>query len=711
MSEYFSHYDKSTDYTVSIKQQFNTSLDKFLARDRSKTYININDEFAEIENFLSYQPEDFFEETFLTTVSKIINNFSIYSYSAAQIASAQVFVNILKKDKFKAVFPKLKNYGTLETFSFIEYLLQHNNIILAENITNIFIHPEKRTLKSFRNNVIEWCLKNTKIAALKFLIQNYEGFNDKNIQSLFLNYAELGEEYLVKVFPENIYPNNLEPYFNAFFNNTSIVLSKKLELISYFSAKTPFVPKECISWIRNGLIENSISVETLKKYDFFDKLFSQGSLNNFFLINNSNYVSNLTNYLSSFISEDKIPETIFSSIKNNKEINSSIFNEFIQKFPLYIKNNSDLIKKHIIDNNLEVSQNLYLSLKSQMTIDSEFNDYLLKRSPNLYFFINNIEEDKHYIDTLITTIFEKRHLVSAPDSIYEKYSQSIVDKMLKKYGHDTLFDLFFMNNSNFSNLLKNVKITLVYNIENFSEKKLEDISYYFGKSIKKELEPKKWYQVTQSKPLQIVYKNNEFSVIKKPEKKISVEVLAHESESQYEESSSSNGISNIILQAKKDLMKFNQIISQPIDFNLEFKIRSESIFMQQMNFLTQIQKIENELNFEDLYFLKNNLGKYLIQCTETYSRALTRYQTLLENPGLFKKQDNTLESQKEKIDTEALKQVALLEKELEFVKERVVQTINSDSVSDMRINTRFLEATTDHGSEEGIVKLMNTKPR
>lgn len=713
MADYFQNYQKTTDYTVSLKQNFNNSLDKFLSRDRSRGYVNINEEFGEIENFLSYQPADFFEETFLTTVAKIIQNFSTYNYSEAQISAAQIFMNMLKKDKFKNLFPKLQNYGTAETFSFVEYLLHNNNILLAENITNTFIHPEKRTLKSFKNVIVDWCLKNTKIAALKFLIQHYDGFNDKNIQSLFLNYAELGEEYLNKVFPDNIYPTSLESSFQTFFKNTSIVLSKKLELISYFSKKTPFVPKELVSFIHTGLLENTISVDSLKKYDFFDKLFTQVTLNNFLPFNTSNYIVNFKSYISYFVPEEKMVETIFSSIKNNKENAPAILNDFIKNFPEYVQKNTDAIKNYIINNNIEVNQSIYLSLKSNISIDNELNDYLLKRNPDLYFFIHDINDDKNYLDKLVSTIFEKKYLPSVPNTLYEKNAQKILDKLLNKYGNNVLFELFFMGNYNndFSTLLNKGKITLAYDIENFSDNKLQTIYYHFGNDVRKELEPKKWYHVMYDKPLQIVYKDHEFIVIKRKEDKIVISNIETDNESQEYNHTESSSISNIILQAKKDLSKFNQITSQPLDFNLEFKIRSESIFMQQMNFLNQIQKIEEELNFEDLYFLKNNLGKYLIQCTETYTRALTRYQTLLENPGLFKKQDNTLESQKEKIDNEALKQVALLEKELEFVKENVIKTINSDSVSDMRINTRFLEATVDHGNEEGIVKLMNTKPR
>ena len=44
-----------------------------------------------------------FEETFLTTSAKIINNLSSYSYSEQQIAMAQTFVNMLKMKLLKSV--------------------------------------------------------------------------------------------------------------------------------------------------------------------------------------------------------------------------------------------------------------------------------------------------------------------------------------------------------------------------------------------------------------------------------------------------------------------------------------------------------------------------------------------------------------------------------------------------------------------------------
>lgn len=707
MANYIQSYDVNSDFSVAAKQKFDANLMSFLNRD-NKYYVNLNDEFENIEDFLTYQPKEFYEETFLTTTSKIIQGLSRSSYSENQISAAQVFINMLKKDKFKDLYPKLLNYGTIETFNFVEYLLNNNNILLAENITNTFIHPEKRTLKSFKNNIVEWCLKNTKIAALNFLIGHYDGFNDSNIQSLFLNYAELGDNYLAKVFPDNIYPTSLEFSFQGFFRNNSIVSSKKLQLVSYFSTQTEFVPKELVAFIHNGLTENSISIESLKKYDFFGKLTTKQTLSYYLPPNNKGYVTNLKNYLNFFISEEKLPETLFYFIKNNKDNSNTNIHDFVAYFPEYAKNNALMIEKYLQDNNVDVNINLYQNLSSVIKFTEETKSYLINKNPELYFYAYNIDTDKQYINKIVDYILDKKFLPSLSPNFYTKCSVGVLEGLKKKLDSQQLFELIVLSpaSSSFSNLIRNTNITLVFDIENFSEEKIAQLSRNFNNKIIEQLQPKKWYQLSYDKPLQIVYKDGEFSVIKNPSEKVTV---AHVVENDHV--LDNKGFSAIINQAKQDLAKFNQLTSQPLDFNLEFKIRSESIFMQQMDFLTQVQKLENDLKFEDLYFLKNNLGKYLIQCSETYTRALTRHQALVENPGLFKKQDNSLEMQKEKIDNEALKQVALLEKELHFVKENVIKTINNDSVSDMRINTRFLEATVEHSGEDSVIKLVNTKPR
>lgn len=715
MIKFFPAYSKHTTYNVTVRQEFDSCLDKFLNRNRVvHPYTDINQEFQEIENFLTHQPVDFFEETFFITCSKIIKNLSSYAYDDKQISSAQIFVNMLKQDKFKNLFSHLDNYGTIETFEFIDFLLKNNNIFLAENITSIFIPPEKRTLKSFtKNNIIDWCLKNTKISALRFLINNYEGFNDKNIQNLFLSYGELGEEYLSKVFPDNIYPNSLESSFQNFFKNPSIVLFKKLELVSYFSKKSDFIPKEIVLFIYSCLSENIISIDSLKKHDFFNKLTSKKTISFYLSYSTSNYIKTLKNYLSLFDNNDdnandnKIPSLVFDILLINpkKENVTTILNDFIKEFPDFAREKSQEIQEYIIKNNLDMNLS---SLKSALVLDDNFNNYLINKNINNYFFLKNPDTDPEYFNKCVKYIQDNGCFPPLPS---ETFYQPIGHKLFKVFNNEQLVNLFFLghwaNLSNSMNFFKNTQFTIVIDLlsisEHNKERLMSNLKTIMPDKLLEELKPKKWYNFTSEKPLQIVFKKGLCSIIKNPNDKV---ILTN---NEIDDTENSSSLSIALSQAKKDLLKFNQLTSEPLNFNLEFKIRSESIFMQQMNFLTQVQQIEDDLKFEDLYFLKNNLGKYLIQCTETYSRSLKRHQTLVENPGLFKKQDTTLDSQKEKIDNEALKQVTLLEKELNFVKENIIKTINSESYTDMKINTRFLESTVEHNEVNTIVKLVNTK--
>jgi len=723
MAYYFETYYAKSKLDINAKQKFDIDLNKFLDRNRNHV-ISIDDEFSEIKNFLVYQGSDFFEETFLTTSAKIINNLSSYSYSEQQIAMAQTFVNMLKDDAFKKVLPKLNNYATSGTFNFVYYLLSNNNIILAENITNIFVHPEKRTLKSFKENIVEWALKNTKIAALKFLVNHYDGFNEENIQSLFLNYAELSEDYISKVFPNNIYPNALyiskvfpnniypnalEGSFQSFFNNTSIVISKKLELISYFSKKTDVIPKELMGFLYKGLKENTISLDSLKNYDFYEKIFTEENTINFIPANTNSYLSTLKDYLIVLKQDNAMDEKIFKIILKLKDKSDALVT-FVNDYPEKTKEKTKEIKEIVNKDEFIIKDNLVHALSKLSVMDDELKEIVQSKNKYAYFILNSPDTDKKYIEKFAMVILETGYIPNVTNRVnINKHSNEIINYMIKKQGVEETFKTLFINNgmSRFSDLYENFKGTLVLDIESYSEQNLQHLknNFEYKKDVVNSLDSPKWYKFNYEKPLQIVFKNNSFSVIKDPTKKVIIEPI--ESEETFEVGT----LSNIIQQAKKDLNKFNQITDQPLDFNLEFKIKATSIFMQQMSFLTQIQKIENEVNVDDLYFLKSNLGKYLMQCTETYSRALTRYQTLLENPSLLKKQDVSLESQKEKIDSEALKQIALLEKELDFVKENVINTINSDSIKDMRINTRFLESKVEHpSSEDNIVKIVN-KPR
>ena len=85
-------------------------------------------------------------------------------------------------------------------------------------------------------------IKNTKIAALKFLVNHYDGFNEKTFRHNRKNYAELSEDYISKYF-QIIYIKFSGRCISIIFNNTSVIVSKKLELILIFSKKTDVIQK------------------------------------------------------------------------------------------------------------------------------------------------------------------------------------------------------------------------------------------------------------------------------------------------------------------------------------------------------------------------------------------------------------------------------------------------------------------------------------
>lgn len=160
------------------------------------------------------------------------------------------------------------------------------------------------------------------------------------------------------------------------------------------------------------------------------------------------------------------------------------------------------------------------------------------------------------------------------------------------------------------------------------------------------------------------------------------------------ENNEDKSFNSLVDQASKDLKNLQILLDAHADksLNIEVKIRSETILLHNLNFLTNLKDTTDDIAFEDMYFLKNNLNKYLFQCLNTYIKSVARYEVLSE-PGnkLNTKSEDELEKQKEKIDNEALKQIGLLEKELELVKEHIVQQINRDLLTDMKVTTRVLQ--------------------
>lgn len=167
---------------------------------------------------------------------------------------------------------------------------------------------------------------------------------------------------------------------------------------------------------------------------------------------------------------------------------------------------------------------------------------------------------------------------------------------------------------------------------------------------------------------------------------------------------SANSFSDLLNQAHKDMRELQNFLDKNHEkpMNMEAKIRSEKMLLENINFLTSIKEHSEEISLEDQYFLKNNLGKYLIQCLQVYCKSLDRYESMTNTKTSFKKMINSNvdpEAFKEKIDNEVVRQIQLLEKELLLVKEHIVQQLNSDSINEMLVQTKVLESRVEEANK------------
>lgn len=206
--------------------------------------------------------------------------------------------------------------------------------------------------------------------------------------------------------------------------------------------------------------------------------------------------------------------------------------------------------------------------------------------------------------------------------------------------------------------------------------------------------------------LQLVKKDGQVYIVNNP---TDLYVVENNTVSDANRFNTHNDFGGLMTQAQQDMQKVHQTLEKYAthDLNLEVKIRAERLIFNQLTFLESVKHGLNELDTQDTIFLKNNLGKYLIQCLEVYGKSVSRYEKLLNTDN--KKSFNALEElekSKSKIDAEALKQIDLLEKELELVKEHILNQFNQDLLRDMRVSTRVLENKIENHHEQKLVKLV-----
>jgi hypothetical protein len=203
-----------------------------------------------------------------------------------------------------------------------------------------------------------------------------------------------------------------------------------------------------------------------------------------------------------------------------------------------------------------------------------------------------------------------------------------------------------------------------------------------NEEVQEILKENRWSKIFKNKkmPTYLLYENNHISIIYDHNfmTKIQNESLLIKEQ----ENNSENIVDKTIEKSKKDFIEFGKLIHQDISFDLNFKIRAEHLFLQQIDFLKELKKTEELIDTENIYLLQNNLGKYLLQCIHSYGKALQKNEIA---------QKHNIEDKEEKIHAEALKQIALLEKEFELVKKNIINNMTDIDLTEMKVNTRVLE--------------------
>lgn len=753
-------------------------------------------EFETISYFIIQIPENQREEAFLQVASLFLKNRCSYSSVYNFLNSNAAFLKFLAVDKFKEytkVIPQ--NIFDNNIYTLLYNCIVNENLGQAKEFSDIFLLPESKNVQHFDSvKLISFILQSNKKSSLNFLLENFDGWENKTIIAELLNKSSLDDALLDKMlqkigkisainvdvfnsfFDRNITPLRKVHILNHLFtfNETSVSINNfyftnlqagnfTFEQLDSINDKFSQLIQEPSYWTK--FIESSFSCfntfyESIIKFDFIDseqlkstvlKTFEKPSsellfqlkdispdslikaflkmdldlnhpsllrfytnldtlqswrsnVEKFFLtydinfelpLNNSEYHSSYNNLLD--YAKDKYPIyyniTMFKESKNNQQ-KQVFYNNLLLEFDKnensssnisYILTPSLLEALYKFDFSQKDPQEFFTTNFLNFTYTGAFSYSLKER-----LFFGYLDLFKNNNDTLIFNLPEEnplhnfvyRHQSFDKNEFDFKYTAMLVE--LNKFFHNSLIDTVDINNKSFLQFAKK------YNMEQrFGNSEESKKSFFFP-------------FFNSNKPLQIVRTPQQTKLIFKTAD-IVQPISPKNSNTNLIEKPNSFG--DLIVQANQDLQKLNQLLDQYADYslNVEVKIRAENILLQNINFLNTIKDASEDIAFEDMYFLKNNLNKYLVQSITTYAKSVNRYDVLTE-PGnkLNQKSEEDLERQKEKIDNEALKQITLLEKELDLVKEHIVNQLNSDLLKDMRINTRVLEGRIEDSQSRGF---------
>lgn len=159
--------------------------------------------------------------------------------------------------------------------------------------------------------------------------------------------------------------------------------------------------------------------------------------------------------------------------------------------------------------------------------------------------------------------------------------------------------------------------------------------------------------------------------------------------------------SDFISKAQKEYSQIKNYLDSVKEkpLNMEIKIKSNNLMLDYLNFVTLIDSAKGIVGMEDMHFLENNLGSYLLESLRSYTKNVDRYDIMQKanDSGNFKKlfsgkTEEDIQKLKDRSDNECLRWIKLLEEQLELVKKNVIDQLNDDSLNDMKVRSKFLTA-------------------
>lgn len=718
------------------------NLDLRLQEDKTKIenfWLNIEKFFINVKE----KNPQFFEESIVNFSFNILN-YAIQIYSENYMVFMDGFFRFINNNQFQEIKPLLKN-NQLKINTILKNLLEKEKISLIKNFIDIFLDDEKKVIHYIYDGdiiFIKQLLENNKILSFHFLLEEFKGFDENKIQIEFLKNQLIQEKYLQYIFPNHIFLSELEKkeekeksyYVENIMNNEQISLSEKIKFINYFIPNEN-IPFEMLFFILKNVALKKIKKEEIKILEVKDeKIIEQWSFKilkntlaktNTFMINNKEekmitWSNSIEIYLKNWFEKDEIIIMMLKLITERKG-NDELLILFTDYYKKELEKHKEILVKDMLgmENILEytisyiIHQNdLYLLKDNQELKKMIINKKWTKIFFDLY---KNDKIDEDWINMLYYDYNRKE----IKDNVWFRFSdfkEKLLEKITANQSKEEIFNSFFLTNTTlkqetftkYKKLLENSNFKFIKTLEEdfkYFKYLLENTALSFLIDEKEKnniLKINKWNKLFHKKlPVQIIYENNQcyFSYELKNELEEKTNV---NNQTKVEKKENldifKNLLDNIIDKAKKDFIQFNELINQEVPFNIEFKIRSEHLFIEQLDFLKKLKKIEDLIQLEDIYLLQNNLSKYLIQCSQTYGKALQKNEMA---------KNNHMDDKAEKIHAEALKQIYLLEKEFELVKKNIINNMSDAHLNEMKVNTKVLETKNQEIENTSVLEIGN----